>query len=450
MIARGCFLLTLVFHHVLSLPVSSNHVDKEDAKQVMKCIVEVIADTLSKPSPIPISQECLDSLRGDERIISILRHQNLLKELQELASQGASERAQQQEKGDHLEDQIPAVLEDALDKDVPADQSMLDALKKPASYTETRRVDLREQALPAQKREAELSENEVEESAESDGESLEGNEVEEPKEEEKREGGPEKLIPASLSLEEEKATVGTEGSKEEMQLKSRETSKPVSTEGGEDIESDGVFQGKAESEENETEKEDNSEADKDGSRTDAATSVPDVHKVKNSLQGEGGDQQEQTEEKRSSEEEEEEEKCCQEGEEGGEADDQEGEKNGEDSKRWSRMDELAEKLSSRKRSQGEEEEERSAESSQTSQPKGLLTRDLQRHRHAAQHHSKEDSSREERSRAQETVAHSEADERREEEGSASRKAEDQEIESLAAIESELENVAQKLHELRKG
>uniref|UniRef100_W5N685 Chromogranin-A n=1 Tax=Lepisosteus oculatus TaxID=7918 RepID=W5N685_LEPOC len=362
MIARGCFLLTLVFHHVLSLPVSSNHVDKEDAK-VMKCIVEVIADTLSKPSPIPISQECLDSLRGDERIISILRHQNLLKELQELASQGASERAQQQEKGDHLEDQIPAVLEDALDKD----QSMLDALKKPESYTE--------------KREAELSENEVEESAESDGESLEGNEVEEPKEEEKREGGPEKLIPASLSLEEEKATVGTEG--------------------------------KAESEENETEKEDNSEADKDeeGSRTDAATSVPDVHKVKNSLQGEGGDQQEQTEEKRSSEEEEEEEK---------------------------------------KRSQGEEEEERSAESSQTSQPKGLLTRDLQRHRHAAQHHSKEDSSREERSRAQETVAHSEADERREEEGSASRKAEDQEIESLAAIESELENVAQKLHELRKG
>ncbi|MBN3312646.1 CMGA protein, partial [Atractosteus spatula] len=398
-------------------------------KQVMKCIVEVIADTLSKPSPIPISQECLDSLRGDERIISILRHQNLLKELQELASQGASERAQQQKKGDHLEDQIPAVLEDALDKDVPADQSMLDALKKPASYKETRRVDLREQALPAQKREAELSENEVEESEESDGESREGNEVEEPKEEEKREGGPEKLIPASLSPEEEKASVGTEGSKEEeMQLKSRETSKPVSKEGGEDIESDGVFQGKAEGEENETEKEDSSEADKDGSRTDAATSVPEVHKVKNSLQGEGGDQEEQTEEKRSSEEEEEdeEEKCCQEGEEGGEADDQEGEKNGEDSKRWSRMDELAEKLSSRKRSQGEmqeEEEERSAESSQTSRPEGLLTRDLQRHRHAAQHHSKEDSSQEERSRAQETVAHSEADERREEEGSASRKAE---------------------------
>lgn len=38
----------------------------------------------------------------------------------------------------------------------------------------------------------------------------------------------------------------------------------------------------------------------------------------------------------------------------------------------------------------------------------------------------------------------------EEEGSASRRSEDPEIESLAAIESELENVAQKLHEMRRG
>lgn len=32
--------------------------------QVMKCIVEVISDTLSKPSPVPVSQECFETLRG--------------------------------------------------------------------------------------------------------------------------------------------------------------------------------------------------------------------------------------------------------------------------------------------------------------------------------------------------------------------------------------------------
>lgn len=30
----------------------------------MKCIVEVISDTLSKPSPMPVSKECFETLRG--------------------------------------------------------------------------------------------------------------------------------------------------------------------------------------------------------------------------------------------------------------------------------------------------------------------------------------------------------------------------------------------------
>ena len=34
------------------------------SSQVMKCIVEVISDTLSKPSPMPVSQECFETLRG--------------------------------------------------------------------------------------------------------------------------------------------------------------------------------------------------------------------------------------------------------------------------------------------------------------------------------------------------------------------------------------------------
>uniref|UniRef100_A0A8D0G7B0 Chromogranin-A n=1 Tax=Sphenodon punctatus TaxID=8508 RepID=A0A8D0G7B0_SPHPU len=68
------------------LPVT-NPTNKSDSK-VMKCIVEVISDTLSKPNPLPISRECLETLKGDERIVSVLRHQNLLKELQEIAAKG--------------------------------------------------------------------------------------------------------------------------------------------------------------------------------------------------------------------------------------------------------------------------------------------------------------------------------------------------------------------------
>ncbi|NXX89819.1 CMGA protein, partial [Centropus bengalensis] len=101
---------------------------------VMKCIVEVISDTLSKPNPLPISEECLETLRGDERIISILRHQNLLKELQEIAAQegavaslyfllldaGANERTQQKKNGG-FEDELSEVLENQNGKNKPRD-----------------------------------------------------------------------------------------------------------------------------------------------------------------------------------------------------------------------------------------------------------------------------------------------------------------------------------------
>lgn len=36
--------------------------------QVMKCIVEALADVLSRPHPIPVSQECLATLkRGKQK-----------------------------------------------------------------------------------------------------------------------------------------------------------------------------------------------------------------------------------------------------------------------------------------------------------------------------------------------------------------------------------------------
>uniref|UniRef100_A0A8C3SAI8 Chromogranin-A n=1 Tax=Chelydra serpentina TaxID=8475 RepID=A0A8C3SAI8_CHESE len=94
---------------------------------VMKCIVEVISDTLSKPSLLPISQECLETLRGDERIISILRHQNLLKELQELAVQGANERTWQQKKNGGFEDELSEILESQNDKNMQREDEAMQA-----------------------------------------------------------------------------------------------------------------------------------------------------------------------------------------------------------------------------------------------------------------------------------------------------------------------------------
>ncbi|XP_036847815.2 chromogranin-A isoform X2 [Manis javanica] len=104
----GVLALLLCAGQVIALPVNSP-MNKGDT-EVMKCIVEVISDTLSKPSPMPVSQECFETLRGDERILSILRHQNLLKELQDLALQGAKERSHQQKKHSSFEDELSEVL----------------------------------------------------------------------------------------------------------------------------------------------------------------------------------------------------------------------------------------------------------------------------------------------------------------------------------------------------
>ncbi|XP_069321343.1 chromogranin-A isoform X2 [Eulemur rufifrons] len=126
--------LLLCAGQVTALPVNSP-LNKGDT-EVMKCIVEVISDTLSKPSPMPVSQECFETLRGDERILSILRHQNLLKELQDLALQGAKERAQQQKKHSSFEDELSEVLENqstqAELKGRPEDLAM-DAAGKPGA-----------------------------------------------------------------------------------------------------------------------------------------------------------------------------------------------------------------------------------------------------------------------------------------------------------------------------
>uniref|UniRef100_A0A8D0G0D2 Chromogranin-A n=1 Tax=Sphenodon punctatus TaxID=8508 RepID=A0A8D0G0D2_SPHPU len=91
------------------LPVT-NPTNKSDSK-VMKCIVEVISDTLSKPNPLPISRECLETLKGGT--ISPLR---VL--LFPPCDAGASERTEQQEKNGGFEDELSEVLEKQNDRSV--------------------------------------------------------------------------------------------------------------------------------------------------------------------------------------------------------------------------------------------------------------------------------------------------------------------------------------------
>uniref|UniRef100_G1TSN0 Chromogranin-A n=1 Tax=Oryctolagus cuniculus TaxID=9986 RepID=G1TSN0_RABIT len=112
--------LLLCAWQAAALPVNSP-MNKGDT-EVMKCIVEVISDTLSKPSPTPVSQECFETLRGDERILSILRHQNLLKELRDLALQGAEERARQ-ETHSGFEEELSQVLDAQSHQTTPPGRS---------------------------------------------------------------------------------------------------------------------------------------------------------------------------------------------------------------------------------------------------------------------------------------------------------------------------------------
>ncbi|XP_066494219.1 coiled-coil domain-containing glutamate-rich protein 2 [Tiliqua scincoides] len=68
-----------------ALPLTTQ-LSTEDEK-VTRCITEILADTLSKPSPIPATSECMKILREDERVLAMLHHQHLLTELEELAHQ---------------------------------------------------------------------------------------------------------------------------------------------------------------------------------------------------------------------------------------------------------------------------------------------------------------------------------------------------------------------------
>ncbi|XP_038631112.1 chromogranin-A-like [Scyliorhinus canicula] len=122
-------MISLGFFNVLlfAIQASSSPVPIEQSTadvKVMRCVVEVISDTLSKPSSLPISQQCMDVLRGDERIISVLRHQNLLRELQEIAAEGANEKELHKKLSSDFNDNLAVAVKNHIDKTISsADKS---------------------------------------------------------------------------------------------------------------------------------------------------------------------------------------------------------------------------------------------------------------------------------------------------------------------------------------
>lgn len=398
MLSVGVLTLALCAAQVLSLPVSS--LEGEDNTKVMKCIVEVISDTLSKPNPVPITQDCLDTLRGDERIISILRHQNLLKELQELASQGAMERLQKAKKSRGYEEELSGVLEKQEDKAPVSEKS--DEFPLHGRFSES-------EAAKRQPEEERKASSERSQEGDS-GEELESNEIskreETPEDEEEIDNHITDEI-NDMELPKDNQEDVSEGVSEEKEAVSKKDPEDEEI-GDHDKEDLKQESNETENEEDDTQREDNSMRIPEETRSEVETSK------------ESKPQESETTD------------CS----------DDETTKDLEDSKRWNKMDELAKELRAKrcaKRDTSEEDPDRSMK---------IPIKD-QKYEPASEEH--EDRQQQQTSREDmEPQMSKRPEERKEEEGSANRKTEDQELESLAAIEAELENVAHKLHDLRRG
>eukprot|EP00063_Salmo_salar_P025692 XP_014000527.1 PREDICTED: chromogranin-A isoform X1 [Salmo salar] len=424
MIARGYLILTILVNRVLSLPVTPTYLEKEDV-EVMKCIVEVLADVLSRPHRLAVSQECLNILRTDERLVSILRHRNFLKELQDIAVEGANERAQQHV--DITADHVTKKPQGPQGIDEAADRSMLATLGGPG-----------ERSILSQKRgtggegEGE-GEGEAENSAERDGESSrERNEIIRKGEEKKREKDetPDNRISDAMNKEgkEEEKDVDVIEKKEEEEEEGDEEKRASSREDGEEG--------------------GNVTLDKKGAESGEVTDAPEE---KSEEKKSAEENEEEVEEKRSALPLQDSAKAKKEWEE--EEEEEEGEVKREVAgvNHWSRMSELSRSLQTKKREEEKLQEVKSLEvGGQREVPhhsKEVVEEEVEEKRKVGEARKSPEV------KALQMMARRELQERRvgeEEEGSTSRKTEDPEIESLAAIESELESVAQKLHELRRG
>ncbi|KAF1510673.1 Chromogranin-A, partial [Eudyptula albosignata] len=443
---------------------------------VMKCIVEVISDTLSKPNPLPISEECLETLRGDERIISILRHQNLLKELQEIAAQGgavvfpyfllldagANERTQQKKKNSGFEDELSEVLESQNDNNKQRDEQPTGSLAEPAAQKTQQNEDSREEgksrleereprprdANPAEKEDREEAESEIgnTEDAQQD-EALDNHISKDFSEDEQQQRGNEEEQPRgprdSLELEDEGEQPSRQGQEQSKEVAGERVERE--DDGGDDAAEEDPTEAERsidlaeEDEEDEEMQGDDNNDDALGFGKDQQSSEEEEEEEqpralrggRHRLEDEGMQGEEDTFQPRDAKSEEVEEESSREW---------------EDSKRWNKMDELAKQLTSKKRM----EENDSGEDPDRSMKMAFRSRKYdfsspeEDVRRSWKHHSKKDSSEGGFPLAPMP------EEKKDEEGSANRRTEDQELESLAAIEAELERVAHKLHELRRG
>ncbi|XP_056151017.1 chromogranin-A isoform X1 [Lampris incognitus] len=404
MVARGLFVLAVTFNCVLSLPVTTSHLENEDVK-VMKCIVEALADVLSRPHPLPVSQECLVTLRTDNRLVSILRHRNFLKELQDIAVQGANERAQPQVDSTvpDLVTQIPQTTDNV------ADQSMFEALGGPG-----------ERSILAQKRRTEAADKE-----QAEDESLKDKKSQEQGEQEKRDG--DESAHHHISDSTEDWSEGKAGKRKEKGAEEDEETRAHSEQN-----SDEGFQ------------EENMAKDKKGNESNEKRNMAgNMSEEKKSAEDEDEETREELVEKKRR------------GDEGAK-------KRSLFSHHGPQTESEEEDWLEGMKTESEEDTKRSIKRSKSLPTKKSAGDKKPSAQQEVAHHSKEVMGEEENTikeahrspeeKELQMMARRAPEERRglEEEGSASRKSEEPEIESLAAIESELEGVAQKLHELRRG
>ncbi|KAM9782753.1 chromogranin-A [Neosynchiropus ocellatus] len=357
---KGLLVLALLTNSVLSVPVTP---PENDDVKVMKCIVEVLADVLSKPHPRPVSQECMLTLKTDERLVPILRHMNFLEELQEIALKDSI--AGHEERGQLTPDHVTQAPQSA---DM-ADRSMLEALGGPG-----------ERSILSQKNE---DEEERDERRGQDREELQQDYF------------------GEVTREHEEKPKSSESPEEWDLEKKRE-------------------------EEESGERRANMKAHSDETSEEDDSGEPKHSKSQREKKRHHGNEKERRAElvSHSHEDEEEEERM------------KSGSKEGLFSsmtKRFPLKKTNEKELQggshhSKEVSEEEEEEEEVEEKKKRNAKKSPEEKELQ------------------------MIAQRTPEEKKvlEEEGSAVRKSEDQEIESLAAIESELENVAQKLHDLRRG
>ncbi|XP_059038931.1 chromogranin-A isoform X2 [Mustela lutreola] len=446
---RSAAVLALLFcaGQVIAFPVNSP-MNKGDT-EVMKCIVEVISDTLSKPSPMPVSQECFETLRGDERILSILRHQNLLKELQDLALQGAKERAHQK-KHSSFEDGLSEALEkqnDQAELTAMGEVSSKDATEKREDPKETENGGdtdgARPQASPEPGQGSKFEEDSQalgeQEAANPDPrDKLPSQKHPDPLAEEDSQSHPQGLVDREKVVDAEK---GQQTKREEEEKEGAEAGeKAVPEEGPTEAFNPHPSLSYKETQRGETAPGWSEALAIDGARKSGAEEAQ-------RPQGKGERAHSRQEEEmaeapqgpflggknRELEREQEEEQLS---------------KKWEDAKEWSKMDQLAKGLTAKKRLEGEDEEDdpdRSMKLSFRARAYNFGGPELQLRR-GWRPSSQEDSVE----AGLPLQVRSYPEEKKEEEGSANRRPEDQELESLAAIKAELEKVAHQLQALRWG